>query len=723
MTFINPFIPGVESYKRDIQPIKHYVSQAASYLHIETGKPLNECEAFVRNGLKNKRFENVRDPKVKFLKRQENGDRVMEECGLIEYINETVISGELLAPTMTTYLPTSTKKSVLMEYIDDNVKKRGVAKKAMFAAEARGDKITEFFEDINQRNTKLSNNAISGAHASASTPLYNQTSHSTLTSNCRLTSGYGNANNEKLLSGNRHYWAPDIVINNIISITNNTDYKLLESVMEKYNLHYPTVEEADAVIHYSSELYWRSKKYDAAILSLLSKLTPIQRASFVYTGDLYHVMKFNNDFMKDFISKLSSKAIQGFEGNLDFDEKSKRLAQIKDIGEDYMNLAHQICAEEMKGRGKDYFKMQQSGAEKELRTVIATAFNVMNAITEYEDFIRMTMVSDNVPASVSHFPNSIRRSALTSDTDSTIFTVQDWVIWFKGTISFDAQAIAVASTMIFLASQAIVHVLARMSVNAGFEKDRTYQVAMKNEFFFPIFIPTKVAKHYFAIISCQEGNVYDKLKTEIKGVHLKSSNAPKKLTKAAADLMYEIMTTVYEGKKISLAGVLKKIADIERGIYSGIATGDKAIFRLAEIKTPESYTKEKEQSPYFYHMFWEQTFASKYGSYGEPPYQALRLSTTLDNHTNLALWLANMEDKELSAKIDAFLKVHNKARLPSLQIPSAAVMAHGMPVELQEAINSRKIVSDLSKVFYLIMETIGYYGLNRHVTNLVSDRY
>ena len=109
-----------------------------------------------------------------------------------------------------------------------------------------------------------------------------------------------------------------------------------------------------------------------------------------------------------------------------------------------------------------------------------------------------------------YFPDSIRRSAITSDTDSTIFTVQDWVIWHKGKVEFSEGATALAtSVVIYLHRKTITHVLARMSANFGIETERIHQIAMKNEFKFDVFVPTQVAKHYYALISCQEGNVFD----------------------------------------------------------------------------------------------------------------------------------------------------------------------------------------------------------------------
>ena len=710
-TFTDPFRLLPQDYTRVINPVRDYIEQACTYLQIETGQSQEQCRDFIVQSLKNKTFPNVRNPNVKFLHRNEFGDRQLEEISLTGYIEDTLKNKELLAPTMTTYLSPADIESLLVRYTDTNVKIRSTAKKAMFAAKAAGDKVQEFFEDVTQRNTKLSNTAISGAHASNSNILYNQTAHSTLTSNCRLTSGYGNANNEKLLSGNRHYWSAYIVLNNIISIITHTDYPLLQTVMEKYNLIYPTVDQALECVKYSTSAYWHSPAGMQWIEKLLFKLTPIQRAAFVYTGDLYHVMKFNDAIVRQFIGKLSMKITGSVDNPLD---------KIHSFHEDHLNLAHQICSVEMKDKGKDYNAIKDS---QELQTLYLTTENIRNTITEYSDFIKAIMVTDNVPASIGHFPNSLRRAAITSDTDSTIFTVQDWVKWYFGSISFNTEACAIGATMIFIASQAIVHILARMSKNFGIEDKRLNQIAMKNEFYFPVFIPTNVTKHYFALISVQEGNVFGKLKKEIKGVHLKSSNAPKHITKLATDFMVDIMTKVYSNEKLSLAAMLKYVADIERDIYKGIHNADLTYFRLGEIKDPKSYVKEKERSPYMYHMFWNETFGVKYSAVAEPPYKALRVSTKLINHTETQKWLTEMEDQVLATRLKEWLAKMKKTELPSLLIPLSIVEAYGFPKEIIDIIDSRNIVADLSKIFYLILETTGFYAMNPHRTTLISDYY
>ena len=713
--FENPFIPSADSYKRDIKPIQEYINQAAAFLSRQKNLPYEQAINYVKKLTLGKEFPGVRFPNIHYLQREENGDRHPRCALLTTYLKDALRNNEIIAPTLTTYLPEKTKESILVRYVDENIKKRSTSKKAMFVARAAKQKITELFEDGKQRNFKLSNNAISGAHASSSNPLFNPTSHSTLTSNCRMTSAFGNANNEKLLSGNRHYHSPAIVLNNIVSITTHTDYDALQSIITKYNIHLPTTEEVIETISYSSELYWMNPQAMQDIERYVERLRPIEKAAFVYTGDLYHLKKYNEMLVQHFIRQLAQKKTTDIDNALDI---------MKRCPDDIAALAHQICSTEMSGRGKNYAKMTETeDGQKCLQHVASTVKHIEDVLIQYSDLIKTLWVSDNVPASVANFPSSIRRSALTSDTDSTIFTVQDWVLWLNSDRWWGDKAVAYGSALVFLASQSIIHILARMSINNGIQKEKMYKIAMKNEYYFPVFIPTSVNKHYFASISCQEGNVYDKLEREVKGVHLKNSNSPKFIIQHANEIMNEIMDTVIAGQRISIMHFIHKVADIERSIYKGILAGEKQYFRSGMIKKADSYNSEPERSPYFHYMLWKEVFSPKYGDIGEPPIDIINVSTTLSSPLHLEQYLSSLKDQDLAKRFGDFLALHGRKNLNTLQVPVSAISMSGMPEEIAPIINARSIVINLCKIFYLILETIGFNVLNKKNTFLVSDRY
>lgn len=493
-----------------------------------------------------------------------------------------------------------------------------------------------------------------------------------------------------------------------MSIITHTDYIELNKTITKYGIVIPTVQNVMDCILYSTNLYWSDANEHNKILSLVQKLNDLQRAAFVYTGDMYHLMTYNQELIKNFIKEISTKITGNYPDS---------LKAIKTFRGEYIDLAHQICATEMKGKGKDYAKMENT---KELETLVLTSEHITNVLEKYSDIIKTFWVTNNIPASVGYFPESIRRSAITSDTDSTIFTVQDWVIWYKGDLSFDDEAMSIAAVMIFLASQTITHVLAIMSANFGFEEKRIFQIAMKNEFKFDTFIVTNVAKHYFSNISVQEGNVFEHRETEIKGVHLKSSNAPPKITKRATDLMEFIMKSTLENKKISLISILKDIADTERELISSVLKGDTEFFRLAQIKTPDSYTKDASDSPYLHFVFWEEIFAPKYGNLSPPPYSCIKIPTTLENASSTRKWISDMADKDLSARAGRWFASNDRNVIPTIYLSLEISQGNGIPLEIQSIIDTRRMVMDLCNIFYILLETLGYY---KRDNELISDKY
>lgn len=712
----NPFVLETAQYKRDINVLKHYVEDTAGYLAKMTQRSYQECVAFVRSQLKPDGQFAFKDPTVLYLGRDDNGDRKKKTTTLSAYIGEAIREGELIAPTLTTYLSPVKKKSLLVDFIDANVKARGAAKKAQFSAKKSGDKSTETIKKIEQTNKKLNNNSISGAHVSASTPLFNRTAHSTLTSNCRVTSGYGNANNEKFLCGNRHYWSPDIVRNNIISIIRHTNYPAIEAAMAEFGIRHPTVDEVMECINYSTGLYWHASHDMSRLRILVETLTDIERSAFVYTGDLYHLMRFNEAVVRTFLTKLSMR----------IDEQHPDAeAALAATPEDHRHLAAQICAADI----RSVMQKEAAGISDTMGTPVygicaSTAVHVSKTITEYANLIRAFWTTENVPASVAVLPDIIRRSAITGDTDSTIFTVQDWVIWHEGKLSFDPKACAIAATMIFLASQAITHVLARMSVNFGIEEKRLHQVAMKNEYYFPVFTPTQVAKHYYALTGVQEGSIFKDFDKEIKGVHLKSSNAPKVVMTQAKNMMESIMMSVIAGENISIKKILFEIAEIERSVINSIKRGSHEYFRKGQVKTPDSYKDGEQASAYQQYTLWKEVFAIKYGEIQHPPYMSIKISAELDTPSKSKEWIASIKDRALAGRLEAWLARNNRKHFGStFMLPEQCITSVGIPEEILAVVGVRKIVLDTTKVFYLILETLGIYMLNKKTTRLVSDHH
>lgn len=704
----NYFVLPADAYKRDVDVLKHYVEDATTYLMVSTGKPKEVCLDFIKKNLRPGGDFPFVDPEVEYLQREENGDRARKTTTLRRYLAESLASQELIAPTFTTYVNPKIDKSLLAIYVEENIAKRGKAKKEMFAARAAGNKELASVKKIEQTGRKLANNSISGAHVSASTPLYNKTAHSTLTSVCRCTSGYGNANNEKLLSGNRHYFNHHIVLNNIITIINNFDEEFTRKIIAKFNIHYPTVEETMNCIIYSASQYWWDREKLQLVIDLVNKLTDIQRAAFVYSGDMFQLMSHNQELMREFITKLSNKV---------FGQHPNPLESIYKAPDSYVNLAHQICHLETKGIGKDYDRIKDTD---KIHTLALTIENIAHTVIEYSELIKAFWMPEIVPASLSHFPDSIRRSALTSDTDSTIFTVQDWVIWYSGKISFDDRSRAVYSSVVFLASSTITHILAKMSANLGIVEEHLFKIAMKSEFSFDVFIPTQLGKHYYAAISCQEGEVFEEFDYEIKGAQLRSANAPREIIKAADVMMKKIMHDVMEKGTVSLYEHLRTVADIERQVEASIRSGKLNYLRNGSIKDSGSYAGEAEDSPYQNHFFWQEVFAEKYGEMPNPPYNTKKIPVSTDTAAKLRAWIDGIQDVKFKDRLVSYLAKNEKTTIGTFNLPVEIISAKGIPEEIIEIIDFDKLKLDICRIFYIILETLGYYAVGDKTKKLIS---
>lgn len=693
----NIFLKPAEFYQRKINPLAQYVEQTSFYLSKMTGRTIEDCKVKVEAGIRAKAFPGQNDPIVTYFERDENLDRQRQQIRLSQYIQSVVKNKEILAPTFTTYVPTTVRESIIVGFVDNNVKLRSKAKKAAHKAEADGRNDDYIMLNNEQTNRKLYNNSMSGAFAAGGSVVNNPTGHNTLTSIIRNVSSMGNSSNEKIIMGNRHYHSPDVTLNNVIAITSSMDADELKAVMTKYNLVYPSIEQTLECIRYSSNLYWVDPRGFKKIEDFVSKLSPLERAAFVYSGDFYHLRKYNNLFVRNFLSSLSKK-VKGQE----FEDP---LKVIHTFDEQVVNYAHIICMTEVRGLGKDYDKMSLEN----LNTLIATCKNVETVTLSHKDLISALFLTGNVPASTAYITNMIRRTVVLSDTDSTMFAVDDWVLWHRGELIFDDEGYALAGAVMYIATQCIAHCLAIYSANMGVERKKLHMLAMKPEFVFPLHCQTSVAKHYFASVAVKEGNVYPKHKTEIKGVGLKNSAAPKELIKSSQAKMEEILTKVHSGKKISITEELKRVADIERKIKTSLLNGDVEYYKRSKIKEAQAYVRSAQESPYMHHMFWEEVFAPKYNSVELPPYGVIKIPLTTDNPTKLNNWVASIADVDLRNRLSVWLVRNNKRAIGTIYLSMQYVGSYGIPAEIKQVIDFKRIGLELTSQDRMILEVLGYY--------------
>ena len=304
-TVVNPFVWGDDQYQRDFNHVDHYIKNSAKYLSVVYGVSADECEVWVKTQLASDGEYPIYNPKILTLTRPSEGNRILETITAEDFFGDIIKNRRIVSPSLAVYLHPKEKQSILAKFIRGNVKARGVAKKAMFLAKQLGDKITENIKNDEQASKKIANNSMSGAHNSLYTILWMRSAHSSLTSTCRTATAYANANNEKFLTGNRHYYDPTVTMEALVSTLNLTDFEALAAVMEKYQLHYPTAEEVLETIRYSADYYWpHAHEEHKRFFEFAARLEPIERAALVYVQDAWHLKRFNEEVMRTLISKL-----------------------------------------------------------------------------------------------------------------------------------------------------------------------------------------------------------------------------------------------------------------------------------------------------------------------------------------------------------------------------------------------------------------------------------
>jgi DNA polymerase family B len=713
--FVNP----TETYHRDVDLRRTYLDEASLYLSKMRSIPIEAARAFVVEQVGHNGRHEMTDPETMVLVRQPNGDRVQRNVRFSEFLETVYEKRQMLSPSMTAYTHPDDKKSLLAVYISKNLARRKAAKAEMHAAKMAGDEALANIGNSKQTTYKIKNNSLSGAHSSQYTILWNKSSHSTLTSTCRVATSYGNTNNEKFLYGNRHYWCPDIARNNIISIINHTDLMRMEQVMHGFQILPPTVGEVMGMLHRCCDNYWRDVAEMRSLEELVNSLTPTERAAVSFTSDIYHLSETNPKFVREFLRRLSFHPTEPL-------PVEEARVQIKRMDGNLEAFVFMLCSKELAGGTLKDARGDKSNIPLEIERpydyglIGATAQSVIQTLDEYADFIRCFWVTDNLPASIFQAPGILRRTAVTSDTDSTIFTVQHWTTWYVGKLDFTKQSEDIASTMIYLAGQLIRHVLATTSGAMGVAKQYVKLLSMKNEFYFPVFGLTSRSKHYFGYQAAIEGNVLKELELEIKGVALRNSNVPPSITAKAHGLVRYIMDSVMAGRKLNALQILRFVAKVEDGIRRGVLNGSFDLLSKMQIKGAQAY-KNPESSNFRYYDLWETVFAETYGHAPPPPYVAIKVPMDLKRKVDMNKWLAEMENPAIADRLRNWLDANKKDKISVLMLPEMVLAQIGVPGEIVKGVNLRPLIIQTMESFYLILEALGIFIKNKNQTRLVSD--
>lgn len=703
---MNPFLNDINSYQRDYNIKKAAIVQISKMISSQLGVDQATAIKFVTDEMNTKggQFE-LKSPPMEKLLKVSRGKREPVVTDFLDYIEEAVEQDLIISPSMVTYLTPDKMKSTTGIWLDENIELRRKAKNKMFVLKQAGDIAGSQLSDYDQNAKKIRINTVSGMRGFKGNPLFLATGHSTLTSTCRSAAGYGNATVERFIAGARHYHTAEIVKANILATITNESKDDYTSVLEKYNLVTPSVSQTMQLIKLSTDLYWNSDVAIQEIEDIVTHITPLERAIYCYSGDFYHVAQFNPEFARSFISDMIVEDLSDID-DVDTDEILKTIGKTEQV---YINS---LCADVLTGKTHEDVKVTNPEGWLQIGK---TAKKVSETLSKYADFINVFFATKILPPTVANIRSIQRNVALTADTDSSIFTTQYWVEWFTGSLKRTTSGDRVWYLMTYMGCQCIAHSLAMLSANMGVERKAIFRLSMKNEYGFPQFALTSAAKHYFCTMSIREGNVFENTELDVKGVGLRGSEYPPLTLKRADAMMTEILDIVDRGELVDEEELLERIAGYEKETVDSILAGNYDYLKSGSVK-PDTANM-------VHYNFWETVMAPKYGKSIEPPFPTVNINTTLNNKTDIKEFteLMRLKDPAMATRFETWIEHFNRKDFKSIRLPAMAIRSCGIPRELIPVIDFRKIIFQVNKPFYMILETIGLDIVDREHYRLVSE--
>jgi len=303
-----------------------------------------------------------------------------------------------------------------------------------------------------------------------------------------------------------------------------------------------------------------------------------------------------------------------------------------------------------------------------------------------------------------------RRAVVLSDTDSTCFSVDNWVKWINnGEVKFDQRSISIAASVAYICTQLIPHWLAMFSANMNVAKEDLFLISMKNEFLWFLHDPAEVSKHYCALTVMQEGNIFHEPELEIKGVHFINSAITPEITSGFKEFAKNNFLQLIEKGSLSAIDIIKKCIDVENSIKNAILVNNEmTYFKKSRILEKEAYALEEDKSPYQRHTFWNMIFSHKYGTLAEPPYDVIKIPTKVNTKTDFINWINSIKDEQIKNKLLNYAKETGKFKLETFYINADYVKSNSIPEEIKPIIDIDRIILELTTPYRLYLETLGF---------------
>lgn len=687
MSTPNPFLS--DKYTSDRNIFKHGVNQTAMIV----ARLQNEDEKVVQKNLvdfyKANRDE-FKSRRAKVIIKNKNGDREVKVIPISSVLKHVQDKNYHFSPSMIGYVNSDEEECVNAIGTRQFIANRKFYKDKR-QEQSKGSELYGKFNEL-QNAFKIFNNAQSGAMSSEGTPINNKTGHTSLTSSTRCLTSTANLINEQFIAGNRFYNTPENTLQSIMARLRVTNLEAVEKVMTKWNMHVPTVDEVMECVTVCSRRYWSSDSTMRYIRAFMETLNGTELASILYTLDLVSMFRYNR-------------------------------ALISGMFDDYIKIPEFVEGKEAAkpDNGDRYTLCVSKLPPKSSKDAINQLADYHLSIeSKYYDLFRVFFKSKIPPSALFDVTSSVRDCVLTSDTDSSIYTVDEMIDTYTDN---KEKGVALNGVLTYFVRMISVDQHAQLSANMNVSQANINLLNMKNEYYFGAYITTPMSKHYYATQLMIEGVALDKAGLEIKGVHLKNSKMSADIKDKAQDLMKAALAAIEDKQLMDAADVLHSIGEMERNVMTDLQNGKWSWLSRESVKNKAVY-KNPDSQIYLYHEMWETVFADKYGPAPELPYTAVKMSVDLKSKTKLNAYIESIEDNFIRERMRSFMESKNKTDLTNLYVPMERLQNLGdIPSEFKQAIDMRTVIKQNFKSVYAVLESTGLYFMNDSISRLVSDEH
>lgn len=657
-----------------------------------------------RNGLE---ISNFNVPTVEYYERDSKTfDKEITQRNLIDYLRTAYEENLTVAPSLTCY-----RKDIIAldaKWTVSNIKMRNEYKSKAKSYMQAGNAVNGEIYNAMQKTKKIFNNGLSGSYALKNSPLSAFSNHYTLTATTRVSSGIGNILSERMISGNRFYRLKDDVIDEFITYIRKSDQNAVKEAIEKYQIHIPTTDEIIEMVKSSSKWYWDDETFMGIIQDFVDTLTDIEKAIVLYSQDIYHLKKYNEEFINRFFGKLTKKVR----------DSSNDVEILKNGNYDILNTIHMIHYDELKGVKVDYDLYKGTDIAW---SMVSTYLHVEATLKEYEVFIdaffKKVMV---IPSNVAYVKDMVRETIELSDTDSTCAAYFP-LISDGNRYRNDAKYIGAISGPLLMLSGILRHTLRIFAANTNTNIENYKRVSMKAEYYWGVFIPLLVSKHYMTSEAIKEMFVLKNPETTTSGVSLIASTLPAYFLNKLKEYEESVITPLNNGELLSASELIRFIADLESLIENALIEKPATVLRADKMKEENGYKNTWDKSNFFHHILWQRVFARTYGDAPEPPYRVYKLPLKLGSVAKIKEFIESIEDPDMKREFEnVVLKDGKKKMLNQIKIPMPIANSVGVPKELQDAIDIKAVILNTMKPFYMILDSL---GLMKYSNFLVKEQF